>query len=247
MRMARPHALAYVCLMCSCNGKTEVSSGPSSVDRTSDGGGGDLVAPVAARRPHDVVSPHGTRNDPYYWMRDDQRAAPELLAHLHAENRYTNGVLAPIKRIEVRLLGELRARIQEEDTSVPTFDRGYWYYSRFETGKQYPIYARKRGTLEAPEQIVLDGNQLAVGHSFYRIANYDVSHNGRLIAWGEDTVGRNQFVLRIKDLETGAMLPDTATNISGQIAWANDDKTLFYGGKDAVTLRNDRVFRHVLG
>ena len=203
--------------------------------------------PIAARRPHEVVSPHGTRHDPYYWLRDDARTDPDVLAYLAAENAHTTAVLAPVAGLEEQLFAELRARIKEDDSSVPVFDRGYWYYSRFEAGKQYPIYARKRGTLDAPEQVMLDGNALATGHAFYKIGSYSVSPDGRLIAWAEDTVGRNQFVLRIKDLETGVEHPDTASNISGALAWASDNRTLFYGGKDEVTLRADRVSRLVLG
>jgi oligopeptidase B len=247
--MDRFHAFACVCVLCSC-GKGSVTSGSSSVDPASGGGGGGAsqpVPPVAARRSHDVVSPHGTRSDPYYWLRDDARKDPDVLGYITAENTYTDAVLAPVKSLEDTLFGELRARVKEDDSSVPTFERGYWYYARFETGKQYPIYARRPGTMEAAEQILLDGNRLAVGHAFYKIGTYDVSRDGRLIAWAEDTVGRNQFVLRIKDLESGETLPDTAANISGSLVWANDNKTLFYGGKDEVTLRADRVFRHVLG
>jgi oligopeptidase B len=204
------------------------------------------VPPVADRRPHDVVSPHGTRVDPYYWLRDDKREAPDVLAYINAENAYMEAVLAPAKELEDTLFAEMRARIKEDDSSVPTFERGYWYYVRFETGKQYPIYAR-RVNAASPEEILLDGNVLAVGHAFYKIAAYDVSPDGRWLAWAEDTIGRNQFVLRIKDLATGEVHPDTAENISGAMGWANDNKTLFYVGKDAVTLRTDRVFRHPLG
>ncbi|MFN0252289.1 MAG: S9 family peptidase [Kofleriaceae bacterium] len=205
------------------------------------------AAPVADRRPYDVVSPHGTRDDPYYWLRDDKREAPDVLAYIHAENAYTEAVLAPVKELEGTLFAEMRARIKEDDSSVPTLERGYWYYVRFETGKQYPIYARRAGTTSAPEEILLDGNALAVGNAFYKIASYEVSPDGRWLAWAEDTVGRNQFVLRIKDLATGEVQPDTAENISGAMGWANDNKTLFYVGKDAVTLRTDRVFRHEIG
>jgi len=246
MGMTRLCTFACVCVVCSCNGKATITSGSNPVDPES-GGGGAAEPPVAARRPHSVISPHGTREDPYYWLRDDARTDPAVLAYLNAENTYANAVLAPIKVLEDTLFGELRARVKEDDTSVPVFDRGHWYYVRFETGKQYPIYARRKGTLEADEQILLDGNELAVGNAFYKIGSYDVSRDGRMIAWAEDTIGRNQFVLRIKDLETGTLYPDTAANISGSLAWANDNKTVFYGGKDEVTLRADRVFRHVLG
>ncbi|MBA3503503.1 MAG: S9 family peptidase [Deltaproteobacteria bacterium] len=200
--------------------------------------------PVATRRSHAVTSPHGTREDPYYWMRDDDRKNSDVIAYLEAENAYTESVLAPAKPLEETLFAELRARVKEDDSSVPVFDRGYWYYVRYETGKQYPIYARKQ---ESGEEVVLDGNALATGHAFYKVGGHSVSPDGKLVAWAEDTVGRNQFVLRIKVLATGELLADTAANISGALAWAADSQTLFYGGKDPVTLRADRVYRHVLG
>jgi len=203
--------------------------------------------PVAARRPHDVVSPFGTRNDPYYWLRDDTRKDKDVLAYLAAENEYTRAVLAPAKPLEDALFGEFRARIKEDDSSVPVLDDGYWYYTRFETGKQYPIFARKKGTLQAPEQVMLDGNELAKGHEFFAVAGRAVSRNGRYLAYAEDTVGRRQNTLHIKDLQTGTVLSDTADNITGALEWANDNKTVFYVGKDASTLREDRVFRHVIG
>ncbi len=245
--MARIHALACFCAL-GC-GKTTISNrtDPAVDPGSGGGGGGEPVPPVAARKPHAVVSPHGTRNDPYYWLRDDARKDPDILGYVTAENTYTNAMLAPVAPLEQILFGELRARVKEDDSSVPTLDRGYWYYVRYETGKQYPIHARRKGTMEAPEEILLDGNQLATGHAFYKIGTYDVSRDGNRIAWAEDTVGRNQFVLRIKELATGAMLPDTAANISGSLVWANDNQTLFYGGKDEVTLRADRVLRHQLG
>jgi oligopeptidase B len=203
--------------------------------------------PVAQQRPFEVKSPHGSRNDPYYWLRDDTRKDKAVLGYLEAENKYADAILGPHKQLEDTLFAEMRGRVKEDDSSVPTFDDGYWYYTRFETGKQYPIYARRKGTMQAPEQVMLDANQLATGHSFYRIGSYAVTRDGKLIAWAEDTVGRNQYVLRVKNLATGEVLPDTATNIQPSLAWANDNKTLFYGGKDEVTLREDRVFRHVLG
>jgi oligopeptidase B len=205
------------------------------------------VAPVAAKRPHEVKSPHGTRVDPYYWLRDDTRKDQAMLAYLEAEKAYTTAVLAPTQELQDKLFAEMRGRIKEDDSSVPTLDDGYWYYSRFETGKQYPIHARRKGTMQAPEEIVLNGNELAQGHAYFAIGSYEVSRNGKLVAYAEDTVGRRQYVLRIKDLTTGKLLADTAENISSSIAWANDNKTLFFAGKDPTTLRPDRVFRHVLG
>ena len=204
-------------------------------------------APMAEQRPHDVQSPNGTRVDPFFWLRDDTRKDPQVLAHLDAENSYAKAILDPHKQLEDTLFTEMRGRIKEDDSSVPTFDNGYWYYTRFEIGKQYPIYARKKGTQQAAEEVLLDGNQLATGKSFYKVGTYAVSRDNKLLAWCEDTVGRNQYVLRVKNLATGEMLADTATNMYPAIVWANDHKTLFYVGKDETTLRNDRVFRHVLG
>ena len=183
---------------------------------------------MAEMRSHDVVSPHGTRNDPYYWLRDDTRTDKAVLAYLTAENDYTAKLLAPAKATEATLFAEMRGRIAEDDSTVPALDDGYWYYTRFETGKQYPIYARKKTKLTESEQILLDGNELAKGHSFYSIANYDVTRDGRYLAYTEDTVGRRQFTLRVKDLQTGTLLPDTATGVNGPVQWSNDGKSWQY-------------------
>jgi oligopeptidase B len=206
-----------------------------------------LTPPVAAVRPHDVTSPNGTRNDPYYWLRDDTRKNPEVLAYLAAENEYAARIMAPAKELEDTLFTEMRSRIKEDDSSVPTLDNGYWYYTRFETGKQHPIHARKKANLDAPEQVLLDGNALAEGHAFYAIGDKAVTRDGKLLAWIDDTVGRNQFTLHVKDIASGALLPETAANVAAGLAWANDNKTLFFTGKDEATLRQDRVFRVVLG
>jgi oligopeptidase B len=203
--------------------------------------------PIAEQRPHQVQSPNGSRTDPYYWLRDDTRKDAAVLAYLAAENAYTAAMLGPHKQLEDTLFEEMRSRVKEDDATVPTLDDGYWYYTRYETGKQYPVHARRKGNMQAPEEVLLDGNQLAAGHAFYKIGDYAVSRDGKLLAWAEDTVGRNQYVLRIKNLATGKLLPDTATNIQPSLEWANDNKTLFYGGKDETTLREDRVIRHALG
>jgi oligopeptidase B len=203
-----------------------------------------IKPPVAAQRPHVVASPHGGRQDPYYWLRDDERKHPDVIAYIEAENAYTEAMLAPARALEDTLFAEIRARVKEDDSSVPVFDRGWWYSVRYETGKQYPIYQREN---DGKTEVLLDGNQLAHGHAFYRVGGYAVSPDGLLVAWAEDTVGRNQFVLRVKHIATGEILPDTAANISGTLAWANDNQTLFYGGKDPVTLRADRVSRVLVG
>jgi oligopeptidase B len=208
---------------------------------------GEPVPPVAARHDHAIESPNGSRNDPYYWIRDDTRQNKDMLAYLEAENAYTKSVLGSEAALEDTLFTEMRSRIKEDDSSVPTFTDGYWYYSRYETGKQQPIYCRRKGKMTAAEEIVLDGNALGEGHSYYKIGNWEVTRDGKLVAWADDTVGRRQYVLHVKELKSGTVLPDTATNIAASMVWANDNKTLFYTGKDETTLREDRVFRHVLG
>ncbi len=204
--------------------------------------------PIAKTVPHTLTSPHGPpRIDPYYWLRDDTRTNKEVLAYLHAENAYAKKVLAPSAALGDTLLAEMRARMKEDDASVPTLDEGYWYYTRFETGKQHPIYCRRKGVMTAAEEVLLDANALAGERAFYKIGTYAVSRDGRLLAYVEDVVGRNQFVLRIKDLQTGAMLPETAEGLAPSLAWANDDKTLFFATKDPVTLREDKLMRIALG
>lgn len=203
--------------------------------------------PVAARKPHDVVSPHGTRSDPYYWLRDDTRSNPEVLAYLQAEGDYARAMLAPAQHLEDAIVREARARIAEDDVEPAVLEDGYWYYTRHARGQQQPIYARRKGTMTAPEEILLDGNVLGTGKPFFSIGDFAVTRDGMLLAWTEDTVGRNQFVLRVKNLATGEVLADTATDIAPSVVWAADNKTVFYVGKDPTTLREDRVLRHTLG
>jgi len=203
-----------------------------------------LVPPVAAQKPHAVDSPNGQRSDPYYWLRDDTRQNPEMLAYLKAENAYADAQMAPLKPLQDQLFSELRGRIQEDDRSAPTFDRGWWYYTRYEAGKEYPIYARKRGTLDAPEQIMLDGNAMAIGKGFFQIGNTEVSPDGQWLAYAEDTTGRRQFVLRIKNLMTGETLADAVAPIQGDLAWLNDNQTVLYTETDPETLLGYRVRAH---
>jgi oligopeptidase B len=230
--------LPLVALLAACGG---ASPAPRARDVA-------LTPPIAAVRPHPVESPHGTRIDPYYWLRDDTRRRKDVLDHLRAENAYAEAaLLAPTAELQKTLYAEMVGRIREDDTTVPELQDGYWYYARTETGKQYPIHVRRKGTMDAAEEVVLDANQLAAGHDFYAIGGWDVSPDGTKLAWAEDVVGRNQFTLRVEDLTTGEVLADTARNISGDLAWANDSRTLFYVGKDETTLRESKVYRHVLG
>ena len=206
-----------------------------------------LTPPVAARRPHAVESPNGTRNDDYYWLRDDSRESSAVLDHLRAENAYRDAVLAPLAGLQQRLFDELSARLKPDDASVPVLEHGHWYYVRYEAGKEYPLYARRRGTMAAAEEIMLDGNALAAGHDYFQIGSAEVSPDGRLLAYTEDTTGRRQYRLRIKDLESGTTLDDVVENVEGDIVWAADNRTVLYIEKDPVTLLSVRVRRHALG
>jgi oligopeptidase B len=205
------------------------------------------VPPVAAVRPYQVESPNGTRVDEYYWLRDDAREDTDVLAYLEAENAYKAAMTAHTKALEDRIYEEIVARIKQDDSTVPYRFRGHWYYTRFETGKEYPIYARKAGTLDAPEQVMLDANALAEGHGFYQIGRFEIAPDNRLLAYAEDTVGRRQFTIRFKDLATGAMLPDVIENADPSIAWTADSKSVLYLEKHPETLLGYRVRRHVLG
>jgi oligopeptidase B len=206
-----------------------------------------LVPPIAAVRPYEVVSPNGTRLDEYYWLRDDTRTSKEVLAYLEAENAYKASMTAHTKALEDRVYGEIIARIKQDDSSVPYRKRGYWYYTRFETGKEYPVYARKAGNLEAAEQLMLDASLLAEGHGFYQVGATAMAPNDRLLAYVEDIIGRRQYRLRVKDLETGETFPDVIENVDPSIAWTADSASVLYVEKHPETLLGYRVRRHVLG
>src|SRR5690349_23159631 len=159
-------------------------------------------APIAMARPHQVVAPAGTRQDDYYWLRDDTRSNPEMLSYLKAENAYADAMLAHTKPLQDQLYKEIVGRIKQDDATVPVRQRDYWYYRRYETGKEYPIYARKHETLEAPEQMLVDANARSQGHGYYRVGSYSVSPDNKLLAWTEDTVGRRQYALRVNNQAT---------------------------------------------
>jgi oligopeptidase B len=202
---------------------------------------------VAAIRPHAVTSPFGVRTDPYYWLRDDERADPQVLAYLREENAYRERSMAHAKPLEDALYEEIIARLKQDDSTVPYRKNGFWYHSRFEPGKEHPIYARRFGSLDAPEEILLDGNSLAAGHDYYRIGALEVSPNGRWLAFCEDTVGRRQFTLRFKNLSSGEILTAAIGNVEPDLAWAADNKTVLYVEKDPETLLGLYVKKHVLG
>ena len=218
--------------------------------------------PDAEKRPHTVASPHGERQDEYYWLRDDARKDPQMLAYLNAENAYADAVLAPLAPLEDKLYDEIVARIKQDDSSVPARDHGYWYYSRFETGKDYPIHARRadRDGLDAlaiqaannsgdfaGEEILLNVNQLAEGHDYYSASMVDISKDNQKMLWADDTNGRRQYTLRVTDLKSGTVLPDTIPGSNGDAVWADDGETFYYIENDPDTLLSKRVKKHTLG
>ncbi|TKR30481.1 S9 family peptidase [Luteimonas gilva] len=204
--------------------------------------------PDVAKKPHEVKAPFGaTRNDEYYWLRDDERKNPEMLAYLKAENDYATAFMAPLKQVEDRLYDEIVGRIKQDDASVPYRLRGYWYYTRFETGKDYPIHARRKGTMQGPEEVLLDVNAMAAGKDYFNVAEYEISPDNKIMAWTDDDVGRRQNKVHFKNLVTGEIYPDTIAGVTSYTAWADDNKTLFYVENDPETLLTTRVKKHVLG
>lgn len=206
-----------------------------------------LRGPVAAKKPHQVPSPNGTREDDYYWLRDDSRKQPEMLAYLNAENGYADARLAALKPLQTKLYDEAVGHIKQDDSSVPYRKDGYWYSSRFATGADYPVIERRAGSATAAPTVLFDQPAMAKGHNFFSLSNWAVSPDTKMVAWAEDTVGRRQYVLKVKDIATGRVHADTVSNIEPNIVWAGDNRTILYVAKDPVTLRGYRVMAHVLG
>ena len=189
---------------------------------------------------------HGhVRIDDYYWLRE--RDNPEVIAYLNGENEYAEKELAHAQPSEEKLFDEIKARFKQTDMSVPYQRDGYFYYTRYEEGKEYPIFARKRGSLEEREEIMLDANLLAEGHEFFAIGGWAVSSGRDLLAYAVDTQGRRIYTTYFKNLTTGEMLADVIPEVSENLTWANDNRTLFYAKQDPTTLRAYQIYRHVLG
>ena len=190
----------------------------------------EAIPPQAPEKPHEITEAGHTRNDPFFWLREKDN--PEVLKYLEAENRYTESALKHMGKLQQTLYNEMRGRIQESDVSVPEKIDDYYYYSRTETGKQYAVYCRKKGSLDAKEEVILDENELAKGQKFFRLGTLSISRNHKLLAYSTDTNGSETYVLRIKSLETSALLPDEIKNCSYSCVWGNDNRTLFYDQLD---------------
>ena len=228
-------------LLAACAGDAPARPEPESMPKSAP------VPPIAAVRPHVVESPHGSRTDEYYWLRDDTRADPAVIGYLEAENAYKAAMTAHTEALEEKVYGEIVGRIKQDDSTVPYRLRGHWYYTRYETGQEYPVYARKAATLDAPEQVMLDVNRMAEGHGFFQVGSSAIAPDNNLLAFTEDPVGRRQYRLRIKNLATGELLPDLIENVDPHVAWTADSRSILYLEKDPDTLLARRVLRHVLG
>lgn len=200
--------------------------------------------PMPAKKPHETKIHGDTRIDDYFWLRDKKN--PEVLAHLEAENAYTQAMMKGTEALQQKLYDEFLSRVKQTDLTLPIQRGEYFYYSRTEAGKQYPIYARKKGSMDAPEEVLLDLNVLGQGHEYIDLGDYAVSEDGNLLAYTTDTKGNAEYTLYIKDLRTSDLLPERIEYVAG-VVWARDNKTLFYVSFDKVNHRRDRFFRHVLG
>ena len=201
--------------------------------------------PIAKKVPH-VLEAHGDkRTDEYYWMRD--REDPEVIEYLNQENDYMRSMLAPTDALQEKVFEETKARIKQDDSTVPYEDRGFIYYSRTAAGSQYRIYCRKKGSQDAAEQVILDVNQLAEGKSFCSVGGVAVSSESNLLAYGVDFVGRRIYTVQFKNLDTGELLDDKVENVTSNLVWAEDNKTLFYARQDPTTLRYFQIYRHKVG
>jgi len=215
-----------------------------------------LEPPKAEKIPH-TLSAHGyDRLDNYYWMRltDEQKLAKnpdeqtqKVLENLKAENTYKEAILKHTEQFQEDLFNEIVGRIKKDDSSVPYIDNGFYYYTRYEKGKEYPIHCRKKGDLEAEEEVLVDVNEWAEGHDYFSLTGLSVSPNNKYLAFSVDTLSRRIYTIMVKDLETGEILPDRITGTEGGAAWAMDSKTFFYTSKNEVTLLSEHVDRHTLG
>ena len=204
-----------------------------------------ILPPDAKQIPHELEKHGDIRIDEYYWM--NERDHPDVIAYLEAENAYYEQMTAHTKPLQQKLFEEMKARIKEDDESVPYKYNGYWYYTRFEKEKNYPLYCRRKEAMTAPEEVMFDNNMMAEGHSYFKQAGYSISENNEIAVYGTDTVSRRQYDLQFKNLETEEIYPVVIKNTTGRATWGGDNKTIFYTRKDPQTLRSSQIFKHVLG
>jgi oligopeptidase B len=201
--------------------------------------------PIAKKVEKELIIHDDVRLDNYYWLNDKEDK--EVISYLEAENSYYETLTAHTKEFQEKLFQEMKGRIKEDDSSVPYKLNDYWYSTRYVIGGEYPLYSRFKHSLEATEEIMFNGNDMAKGHDYFSLGGIAISPDNKLAAFGIDTVSRRQYTLQIKNLETGVILDDKIENTTGGGVWANDNKTLFYTRKDPVTLRSDKIYKHKLG
>jgi oligopeptidase B len=200
--------------------------------------------PVAEKIKKELTENGNTRTDNYFWLNETEN--PKVLEYLKAENAYTDEMLKHTRGLQEKIYNEIIGRIKQDDSSVPYRDNGYYYYTRYEDGKEYPVHCRKKGTIDNTEEILLNVNEMAKGHNYFNVTGLSVSQNNKFLSYGVDTTGRRKYTIHFKNLETGETYKDKIPNTTGYAVWANDNKTLFYTLKDN-TLRAYKIFRHRLG
>ena len=215
-----------------------------------------LIPPVAKKIPFEMIKHGDTRIDDYYWMRltDEQKSADpydsqaqEVVDYINSENDYTKKSLQHTTKLQEGLYEEIVGRIKKDDSTVPYFENGYFYYSRYEKEKEYAIYCRKKGSLDSKEEIILDGNQLAKGYDYFSVGSRSISPDNTWLAYSIDTLSRRFYTVYFKNLNTGKTISQTIPNTTGSVAWANDNETVFYTSKNKTTLLSEKIFRHKIG
>ncbi|MEO5893910.1 MAG: S9 family peptidase [Ferruginibacter sp.] len=230
-------------LILSCNNQTEVK-------KTAWDWPKNIHAPVAEIKSKELIAHGDKRIDNYYWMNDYFKKGADsnkVVEYLTAENTYYDTMMSAGKTLQETLYTEMKSRIKEKDESVPVFKNGYYYYSRLVEGKDYIVYCRKKASLEAAEEILIDVNAMAEGHNYYSATGFSISPDNKLMAFGVDTLSRREYKIYIKNLETGAIYEDVISGTSGSAVWANDNKTIFYTAKNPVTLLSEKIKKHLLG
>ena len=198
--------------------------------------------PIANKIPYELEIHNHTRVDNYYWL--NQRNNTEVIKYIKDENDYYKKMTAHTMPLQLKLYNEMRGRIKEDDSSVPYFFNGYWYITRFEKNKDYPIYIRKKGNLKTKEEILFDCNVMAKGHEYFDLVSFSVSPDNTKVSFGVDTLSRRQYTIQVKDLITKKILKTKIKNTTGGSVWANDNKSLFYNIKNPITLRSEAVLKH---
>ena len=204
----------------------------------------DIQPPIAKKIPEKLIIHNDVRIDNYFWL--NERENEDVIAYLNAENDFAKQKMAHTEQFQKDLFEEMKSRIKEDDESVPYKLNGYWYITRYEKGKDYPVYTRKKDTLDADEEVLFDCNEMAKDFTYFKLGGISISEDNTLAAFSVDTVSRRQYTLQVKNLVTGEVYADQILNTTGSATWANDNKTIFYTRKDEVTLRSDRVYKHKL-